>query len=188
MENLIQPHHPNWTNEYERLSSFLKMELKDFLFEIFHVGSTSIPNLYAKPILDIDITIQDLSLLSPIASKLEQLGYLNKGNQGIENRFAFRQKFAQVPITNDKKMWQEHHLYVCLQDSLAFRNHIIVKQSLLSDEKLVSEYSNLKKKLIAEKGMTREIYNKRKTDFIIKILENNGLSPSEIQEIIRTNK
>lgn len=187
MINIIQAHHPNWINEYEKLSFFLKIELKDYCFEIFHVGSTCIPNLFAKPILDIDITIKDTNLFLPISLKLEKLGYLNKGNQGIENRLAFRQKTLHTPIDRNKTIWQEHHLYVCLNDSLAFRNHIILKQALLNDEKLVLEYSNLKKKIISEKGMTRELYSKRKTEFIVNILAKNGINKLELQEIINAN-
>lgn len=187
MKNFIKIYQTEWNEEFLKLSHYLKSELKEFEIEIFHVGSTSIPNLCAKPILDIDIVIKNKDLLTPISKKLEILGYISIGEQGISGRFAFKQLSFLIPFTSEHKTWQEHHLYVCFHDSLAFKNHILFKEALLNNQKLMEEYADLKKKLIAEKGMTREAYNKRKTKFITSVLQTQGLKEEEIQEIINAN-
>jgi GrpB-like predicted nucleotidyltransferase (UPF0157 family) len=187
MLNLIQPHNPNWKIEFEKLKRILNAELQDFEIDIQHVGSTCIPGLHAKPILDIDLIINDKTQLGDIAEKLESVGYISRGEQGIPGRFAFRQSSAGTPSTAVSRNWQEHHLYVCLSDSLALKNHLIFRDKLLQDKILAETYAQLKIKLTNEKGMTRENYMKQKTNFILKILALNGLTEEELSKIKNAN-
>jgi len=188
MTNFIKPYNPVWKTEFENLRDFLYSALKDFPLNIQHVGSTSVPGLYAKPILDIDIVIKNKTLLADITAILEKLGYKNKGEQGISGRFAFRQASELTPSTGAAKKWQEHHLYVCYSDSLALKNHILFRDALLQNSTLVHAYAQLKIKLMAEKGMTREKYNRKKTEFILPVLALNGLDENELSEIKNANK
>jgi GrpB-like predicted nucleotidyltransferase (UPF0157 family) len=79
------------------------------------------------------------------------------------------------------------HLYVCFSNSLALKNHLLFRNALLHDRKLVERYSALKMDLVKEKGMTREEYTKRKTEFIISVLTSLGLEPNDLNEIIKAN-
>ena len=187
MTNFIKPYNPDWKTEFENLRDILYTELKEFKLNIQHIGSTSIPGLIAKPILDIDIIIKNKIHLGDISAILEKLGYKNKGEQGISGRFAFRQSSDLTPSKGASKNWQEHHLYVCLSDSLALKNHIMFRDALLQDTNLVNEYSQLKIKLTTEKGMTREKYNMKKTEFILNVLKVNGLDEKELSEIKNVN-
>lgn len=187
MLNLIQPHNPNWKIEFENLKRILTAELHGFKIDIQHIGSTCIPGLHAKPILDIDLIINDKTQLGEIAEKLESVGYISRGEQGIPGRFAFRQSSARTPSTGISINWQEHHLYVCFSDSLALKNHIIFRDVLLQDKILTETYAQLKIKLTNEKGMTRENYMKQKTNFIINVLAINGLTEEELDEIRNAN-
>ena len=188
MKNLIEPYNSNWATEFKELKSCLLETLYGFNLDIQHVGSTAISNLPAKPILDVDIIIHDKTLLSKISKKLEDIGYISKGEQGIKGRFAFRQYSEKTPKIDGLKKWQEHHLYVCYSDSPALRNHLLFRDALLNDSNLVMEYSTLKNNLTQEKGMTREKYTQRKTDFIISVLAKHGLDKSELNEIKNANR
>lgn len=188
IRNFIEPYNPNWKTEFEKLKDFLFIALDGLNIDIQHVGSTAIPGLFSKPILDIDIIIDDKMLLDDISKKLEKIGYMNKGEQGIEGRFAFRQNFKHVKKKHDYKRWQEHHLYVCYSDSLALKNHLLFRDALLRDKKLVEQYSMLKTSLTKVKGMTREKYSEQKTDFIISVLSTLGLDKKELIEITTANK
>ena len=181
------PYNPEWKREFERLSTVLRARLKDFETDIQHVGSTSVPGLPAKPILDIDIIIQDKSSLDPISEILGGLGYIGRGDQGVPGRFAFRQSSPLTPFGAGVNKWQEHHLYVCFSDSLALKNHIIFRDSLLKNGELVKEYSKFKMDLVNEKGMTRERYTIQKTAFILNVLMGNGLTENELDEIRMAN-
>lgn len=189
MIKFIEPYNPNWKTTFERIRQVIEAELTDLSpqFDIQHVGSTSIEGLYAKPILDIDIIIENNGLLKDISSRLEKIGYNSKGEQGIPGRFAFRQSSGFVPFTNERQPWQSHHLYVCYADSLALKNHILFRDALKSDKKLLKRYSELKKSLTDNLKITREEYSLKKTDFIISVLASAGLDERELEEITNTN-
>jgi GrpB-like predicted nucleotidyltransferase (UPF0157 family) len=187
MTNFIEPYNPNWKAEFDSLKMALLKTLNGFEIDIQHVGSTAIPNLFAKPILDIDIIIDNKTLLGDITTRLERIGYINKGEQGISGRFAFRQTSERTPQTEDFKKWQEHHLYVCFSDSLALKNHLLFRDALLNSKELAQQYSLLKINLTRENKMTREKYTKQKTDFIISVLTKVGLDKNALNEIINAN-
>ena len=187
MTNFIKPYNPDWITEFEALKNYLITGLKDFDIDIQHIGSTSIPGLCAKPIIDIDIILKQKIQLGDISAKLEKLGYKNKGEQGISGRHAFRQTSGLTPSTADRKKWQEHHLYVCYPESLALKNHLLFRDVLIQNKDLVNEYAQLKINLTKEKDMTREKYTMQKTHFILSVLALNGLDEKELNEIKAAN-
>lgn len=187
MVHFIEPHKAEWKLGFENLKTVLSEALNGFEIDIQHVGSTAIFDLAAKPILDIDIIIEDKTLLKEISQKLEKIGYFNKGEQGIPGRTAFGQISEKTPEINDRK-WQKHHLYVCFADGLALKNHLLFREALLKNQEWVEQYNNLKWSIVNQKGITKESYNKQKTDFIISILSRLGLNENELNEIALANK
>ena len=185
---LIEPYNPDWKSHFLQLKQVLSTLLTRIPVDIQHVGSTAIPGLPAKPILDIDIIITDTSLLAGIAAKLEEVGYINRGDQGIPGRFAFRQQSVYTPETPDRQTWMEHHLYVCYADSLSLKNHLLVRDALLKDAQLMAQYAGLKMQLANTPGMTREEYTRQKTAFILTLLQDLGLSAEELRQISDSNK
>ena len=187
MTDLIQPYDPHWKTEFEQLKQVFSNELIGFEIDIQHVGSTAIPGLCAKPVLDVDIILHNKSMLEQVTVILERIGYVSKGEQGIEGRFAFRQRAVFTPITSTQQQWQAHHLYVCFADSLALKNHLLFRDALLQNNQLVEQYSELKLALLNEHGITREEYTKRKTAFILSVLSRAGFSEEERTEIAKAN-
>jgi GrpB-like predicted nucleotidyltransferase (UPF0157 family) len=187
MTNFTEPYNPDWKTAFENLKEILYTGLKDFDIDIQHVGSTSVSGLCAKPILDIDIIAGNKLQLNGISAGLQKMGYINKGEQGIPGRFAFRQSSYLTPATEECIKHQAHHLYVCFSDSLALKNHLLFRDSLLKDKELVRRYAQLKMDLINEKGITREEYTRRKTEFIIAVLSLSGLTEKELSEIKNAN-
>ena len=187
MVDFVKPYDPEWAKEFQHLKQALKSELNGLDIDIQHVGSTSVPGLVAKPILDIDIIIIDKALLDNISALLERAGYKNKGEQGIPGRFAFRQTSDFTPCTKTSRKWLSHHLYVCFSQSLALKNHLLFRDALLRDQELVARYSQLKNTLCEDQGMTRDMYTKHKTDFIISVLKALGLEAKELNDIKDAN-
>jgi GrpB-like predicted nucleotidyltransferase (UPF0157 family) len=189
MTNFIEPYNPNWKTEFERLKKVFETALVELgsNINIQHVGSTAIMGMVAKPILDIDIIIDDKELITAIEQKLIEIGYISRGEQGIEGRFAFRQASSQAPLTGSAQNWQNHHLYVCFADSLALKNHLLFRDTLLNDRALMERYSALKMSLIENLQINREDYTKRKTEFIISVLAAAGLSERELGQIVEAN-
>lgn len=187
--SFITSYTPEWKTEFEHLKKVLIAELSDIVAEpnIQHIGSTAIPELISKPILDVDIIIDDEQSFARIEKRLEILGYQSKGEQGITGRFAFRQRNNLTPLTPSAKRWQQHHLYVCYKDSLALKNHLLFRDALMGSKVLRDSYSTLKKQLADHPGITRETYAKEKTEFIIDVLANAGLNAEDLATITQAN-
>lgn len=81
---------PMWALEFAAIRDRLQSALAGSIEGIEHVGSTSVPGLAAKPIIDIDVVIGESQGFGPIIAKLEELGYLHEGDKGITGRESFR--------------------------------------------------------------------------------------------------
>lgn len=168
MTNIVelQPHNEIWANQFFTLKSEFINELDSQILGVEHVGSTSIKGISAKPILDIDIVINDVSLFPKVCAKLEGVGYIYQGNQGIEGREAFR--INEYENSNaDKPL---HHLYVCSVDSNELRRHLAFRDYLRQYPDIAKDYEFLKKTL-ASTANSREEYTEGKTGFVESILE-----------------
>lgn len=99
------------------IESILTNKLNGIALRIEHVGSTSVPGLAAKPILDIDIVIESMEHLPRVIRKLDELGYVHEGNLGIKNREAFARRDIYVPYGSQGNEKFKHYLYVCDKES-----------------------------------------------------------------------
>lgn len=167
---IIEDYNHNWPSMFDELAWILKQHLGNLIMDIEHVGSTSVPGLAAKPIIDLDIVIRSWSLLPEIIDKLSELGYYHEGNLGIENREAFGRKDDKVPYNQDNQPKPEHHLYVCNQESDAFIKHTLFRDILRQHPHLVDEYAELKKKLAIIYRDNRQAYTEGKTQFVNKVM------------------
>jgi len=87
---LLEKYSSQWVNQFEAIKSKLENALNGLEFSIEHVGSTSVPNLDAKPIIDIDIIYTLKDDFERIKQRLEKIGYYHNGNQGISERDVFK--------------------------------------------------------------------------------------------------
>ena len=173
----VLPYNPEWSKQFLELKSFIYPHILDFALSIEHVGSTSVVDLAAKPVIDIDIIIPDMSFLARTIEKLASIGYEHRGNQGIIDREVFK---SNNPVI-------KHNLYVCPKESIALKNHLCLRDSLRANSNLRDEYSALKFRLAEEFPQSIDEYVEGKTDFILKILETNGLNSDRLEEIRKMN-
>ncbi len=167
---IIEDYNDNWPKMFDGLKSILQDKLGNLVIRIEHVGSTSVPGLAAKPIIDIDIVVGSMSELPEIIEKLNELGYYHEGDLGIPNREAFARKDEQVPYSLDSKLKLEHHLYVCNRESEELLRHITFRNILRKRPHLVTEYTTLKKDLSKRFKYNRKAYTKGKTEFITRLM------------------
>mgnify|MGYP002789579342 CR=1 FL=1 len=184
----LEPYQQQWKTEFEELQQFLRTILRDFNVTIEHVGCTAVEGMLAKPILDIDIIPQDETLLTALSTQLEKAGYLSKGEQGVPGRFAFKQIENTVPTHPLARVWMRHHLYVCLPQSIALKNHLLFRNALRQNPLLVQNYNQLKINLLNEPGMTKEAYSKGKTEFVLSVLADEGVTDEELAAIQKANE
>ncbi|CAI7572230.1 unnamed protein product [Penicillium pancosmium] len=180
----IQPYNPEWPIKFREIKSKLHQILADVsIISIEHVGSTSIPYLRAKPVIDIDIIIQPASL-SAARSALSDSGYTDCGEMNVPGRFAFREPgYGRYDGAHGLGRNGElrHNTYLIIEGCLALRNHLDAKRILLEDENLREEYSTAKC-MLAE-GEFEDIgqYACAKTEILCKILRKAGWSEEDLE-------
>jgi GrpB-like predicted nucleotidyltransferase (UPF0157 family) len=168
----------NWPRIFLQLKDWIWPSVSDVAIAIEHVGSTSVPGMAAKPVIDMDIVTASRTELPAILLRLGRLGYRHRGDLGIEDREAF--------IAPENQPF--HHLYVCVQNSLALKNHIAVRDYLRTHLSDAVAYSTVKKGLAEQFGSERARYVEAKTDFILSILERCAFSEKELHSIKRANQ
>jgi GrpB-like predicted nucleotidyltransferase (UPF0157 family) len=104
-EIIIEGYATEWPVTFEKLRSIYDCHLKGLIKDIQHVGSTSVPGLAAKPVIDIDIIIDAKNFFNEIIFKLSHLGYEYAGDQGIKDREAFKRISSYAPIDNSNHKW-----------------------------------------------------------------------------------
>src|ERR1700740_2427681 len=80
---------PEWPAMFDGMRCWLQSAVSDVAVAIEHVGSTAVPGLAAKPIIDIDVVIPSREEVPAMVTRLTALGYEHRGNLGIEDREAF---------------------------------------------------------------------------------------------------
>jgi GrpB-like predicted nucleotidyltransferase (UPF0157 family) len=126
---LVQKYNPEWSGWFEEIKTFLGEKVSKACICIEHVGSTSIPGMIAKPIIDLIIIIKPGSF-SEMKSLLEERGYYHEGDKGLKEREAFDLNDETV-----KNSLPAHHLYVCpehnaeLKKETAFREYLKLHKS-----------------------------------------------------------
>ena len=170
---LIQNHNPNWIKDFNDIKKAISEALTNQNVRIEHVGSTSVPDLAAKPIIDIDMVFDTPQDFEALKKGLEAIGYYHNGNQGIPNRDVFKRgnTDAKHEILNSIT----HHLYVCPSDSAELQRHILFRDYLLVNEEARIQYQNLKYVLAEEAHQDRKKYAALKSEkaqpFIDAIIE-----------------
>lgn len=154
-----------WLSWFEELCSFLIPKLGPNVIRIEHMGSTAIPGMVAKPIIDFDVVLR-ISDFDSVRTRLEAIGYFHQGDLGIPEREAFVLNNLEV-----KNRLPPHHLYVCDIHSKELHRHIAFREYLREHPEDAMEYSELKVRLVKEHSGDRESYISGKDYLVNEILE-----------------
>ncbi len=131
-----------------------------------HIGSTAIPDMVAKPIIDIMITVDDIERQASVASALVKGGYSCLGECGRQDRL-FLVRGTSPCLTT-------HHIHLVLEGSLYQENHLTIRDSFTTNSLLAHEYAILKIRLATEYPMSRMMYRFYKGAFITEqVLQKN---------------
>ena len=133
---VVLPYDEAWEKAFEDIRKELAAALGDLALSIEHVGSTSVKGLSAKPIIDIDVVIEDVSVLPAVIEALDAIGYTHEGDLGIPGREAFKYQ--------GKEHLMKHHLYVCAQNSEELKRHISFRDFLRANPDAALEYGRVK--------------------------------------------
>jgi GrpB-like predicted nucleotidyltransferase (UPF0157 family) len=168
---MLETHNPQWHVEFTELCEVYQRALGPLVLRIEHVGSTAVPGLLAKPILDIDLVISGYEVFPRLVAGLAQLGYSHNGDQGIPEREAFNPKGDFTPLTVPPRKWMTHHLYVCPERSRELQRHVRFRDALLASPQLRLEYEKLKRDLAEKAADDRKIYARMKEEACREFIE-----------------
>jgi GrpB-like predicted nucleotidyltransferase (UPF0157 family) len=157
---VVVPYDPAWATAFALLRDRLAPALGELAAGIEHVGSTAVPGLDAKPIVDIDVVIRHAEDLGEVVRRLAGLGYEHLGDLGIVGREAFRPQ-PDLP---------RHHLYVCAAGAPVLQAHLTLRDALRADPALAASYAALKHELAKRFQDDRDSYAEGKTAFITAVL------------------
>ena len=163
----VVPYDPEWRSDFEKIKRELDATLGDLALAVEHIGSTSVEGMSAKPCIDIDVVIEDYSVLKEVIERLAAVGYIHEGDLGIAGREAFDYK--------DKPHLAKHHLYVCPKDSAELRRHISFRDYLRENPDAAKEYSRVKENGAALFPFDIDKYIEYKSPFINEIYKILGL-------------
>ena len=161
-ELIIKKYNLQWPKFFLKEKKYLLELIGDFVLAIEHVGSTSVPNLDAKPVIDIAVGVADLKIVQKCIRPLENTNlYVYKGINGVLGR----ELFAKY---NGKK--GTHHIHFEEIHKVNWQNHIIFRDFLRDSDTIRKEYQDLKYALF-ESGVSRVEYTESKADFILNVIK-----------------
>jgi GrpB-like predicted nucleotidyltransferase (UPF0157 family) len=167
----IVEYDPQWPVTFDQLKQVLAEKLGDLALGIEHVGSTAVPGLAAKPIIDQVVIIRSREQLPAVIDRLAELGYDHRGDLGIAGREAFGRREEDVPWDGTGRAWPVQHLYVCAQDNRELHRELCFRDHLRAHPEVAAEYAALKRALARRFRHDRAAYTEGKTSFVERILE-----------------
>ncbi|MFZ0667797.1 MAG: GrpB family protein [Acidimicrobiales bacterium] len=129
---------PQWPSKFEDISAFVWPAIENVALRIDHVGSTSVPGLAAKPIIDMDIVVESSDQVLDVMSLLGTIGYRWRGDYGVTGRESF--------APPDDVDLPRHHLYLVVENNKAHMDHWLLRDLLREDPVVREEYANLKRR------------------------------------------
>ena len=168
----------DWPRRFDELRRRIWPVVADVALRVEHVGSTAVPGLAAKPIIDMTVVVARRTDVPPTIERLATLGYRHLGNLDIEDREAFDHP-VELP---------RHNLYVCPEGTIGVVNQVAVRDFLRAQPDAARRYGELKKQLAAQFPTDVESYVFGKTDFVLDVLRRAGLTEDQLASIERVNR
>lgn len=173
--SLVVDYDPKWVEEFESIASVIAAAFGSLAWKIHHVGSTAIPGMIAKPVLDIDVELAPDVTIATATKILTSIGYEYEGDLGIPDRYAYRATSPAVPFSKQRTSWMQHHLYVCPHHSAELARMLLFRDKLRDSPDLRQEYIQIKQNALHLARGVRQIYVDEKArlgdDFFKKVLD-----------------
>ena len=159
---VLEDYNPKWKEMFEEEKKNLERVLKDKAVRIEHVGSTAVPGLKSKRIIDICVVVKNLEDARAFEEILKPLDYHFREHQGVDDRYFY----AKGPEEN-----RTHYVHCETEDSKSYEHHILFRDYLRTHPEYVEEYTKLKEELEKQYKDIRSEYTKGKADFINHVIE-----------------
>lgn len=175
---VVVDHDPAWAGAFERLRARAWPAVEDLALSMEHVGSTAIPELAAKPIIDASPVLRSEADLTAVVARLAPLGYVHLGDLGIQGPEAFDCSALSPP----------HPLYACPRGGLGLRNHLAVRDHSRAHPESVRAYGELKRRLAAEHPEDIDASCEGNSEFLLGVLRAAGSDPASLDADESSNR
>ena len=155
----VVPYDDGWPAAFAEIAGRLHLALPSYA-KVEHVGSTSVPGLSAKPIIDVDVVVRSAAEIRETIARLRELGYHHRGDLGIAGREAFTTPFG-LPY---------HHLYVVIEGSAPHRDHVDLRDYLRTNAEAARRYAEVKAHAAHLLLVDREAYVAAKSATVLALL------------------
>ncbi len=162
-----------WPDMYRAEADRVTAALRSDLVAIEHVGSTAVPGLPAKPILDILAAVSTWDRFEEVVSRLGEIGYLYTPESEADD--PGRRVFRKGP--RDMSLMRTHHLHVTAPDSPYWRRIVAFRDQLREDAAYAAEYAALKRRLAGDFSTDSRGYTRAKTQFVKRMEAKRGSGP-----------
>ncbi len=158
-EIIIAEYDPGWPKAFRRERARILKTLGDAIVSVEHIGSTAVPGLAAKPIIDIMVGVRELSVGERQAGSLEAQGYVYCGEAGLPGRLFFR-----------KGNPRSHHVHIVQHEGSVWEPTIFFRDYLRQHPEAAAEYANVKRELAARFRTDIPGYGAAKEPFVERML------------------
>ncbi|BAY87343.1 hypothetical protein NIES267_68650 [Calothrix parasitica NIES-267] len=160
----IADYNPNWANMFELEAECIRASVGNLIADIQHIGSTAVPRLAAKPVIDIMVGLRDLSDGKSIIKPLEKLGYVYWAENPDETKMFF---VKGMPPYGEKRT---HHAHVVEIDGEFWQRRLFRDYLRIHSEE-AKRYEKLKRDLAVRFRDDREAYTEGKSDYVAEVME-----------------
>jgi GrpB-like predicted nucleotidyltransferase (UPF0157 family) len=154
----VVPHNPRWRDAFEAEAKRVAVALGGNVAAIHHIGSTAIPNIYAKPVVDLLVEVRDITEVDGQSSAMQSLGYEVMGEYGIPGRRYFRKDTHEGIRT--------HNIHAFEAGSAEVERHLAFRDYMVAHPADAQRYSELKRRLAEEHPQSMDGYMDGKDGFI----------------------
>lgn len=134
----VVPHNPAWRTQFEQVAEQLQQAMGVVVLVVHHIGSTAIPGIYAKPVIDLLVEVTNIWSVDDRAAALETLGYEAMGEFGIVGRRYFRRQIGEI---------RTHNVHIFAAESPHIARHLAFRDYLMAHPDEAQQYSDLKRSL-----------------------------------------
>ncbi|MFI0486531.1 GrpB family protein [Actinomadura sp. 9N215] len=157
---------PRWADVFSRLASALRSALGTKAVSVEHVGSTSVPGLSAKPILDVAIALASDAVTEDVIAALGPLGYDFRGDKGDQGGWLF--------VLEDRPGRRVAHVHVVQDGDPQWNRWLSFRDLLRADARVRADYDRLKRELATRHPRDRRAYTRDKTSFVTSRVTSGG--------------
>jgi GrpB-like predicted nucleotidyltransferase (UPF0157 family) len=158
----VMDYDPRWPDWFETVRGRIWPAVSDIALRIDHVGSTSVPGMVAKPIIDMDIVVRSPAQVRPVIDRVARIGYEWRGDLGVPGREAFESgRDEGLPA---------HHLYLVVENSKAHLDHWLLRDLLRQDAGAREQYAALKRRNVELANGDMDVYVAAKAQFVAGLL------------------